>query len=112
MKDQINNKYNLEIEEIIKNEDSTDGNVYILINNSNKYIAKLYDSKNHTISMVNIHEYLKNGGMNVPKIILNKENQGYSLLEDGKYCVIYSFLNGEEIGNLFKNINKKIDPFI
>ena len=31
MKDQINNKYNLEIEEIIKNEDSTDGNVYILI---------------------------------------------------------------------------------
>ena len=41
MKDQINNKYNLEIEEIIKNEDSTDGNVYILINNSNKYIAKL-----------------------------------------------------------------------
>lgn len=108
MKDQINNKYNLEIEEIIKNEDSTDGNVYILINNSNKYIAKLYDSKNHTISMVNIHEYLKNGGMNVPKIILNKENQGYSLLGDGKYCVIYSFLNGEEIGNLFKNINKDI----
>jgi len=32
MKDQINNKYNLGIEEIIKNEDSTDGNVYILIN--------------------------------------------------------------------------------
>lgn len=108
MKDQINNKYNLEIEEIIKNEDSTDGNVYILINHSNKYIAKLYDSKNHTISMVNIHEYLKNGGMNVPEIILNKENQGYSLLKDGKYCVIYSFLNGEEIGNLFKNINKDI----
>ena len=108
MKDQINNKYNLEIEEIIKNEDSTDGNVYILINHSNKYIAKLYDSKKHTISMVNIHEHLKNGGMNVPEIILNKENQGYSLLEDGKYCVIYSFLNGEEIGNLFKNINKDI----
>ena len=58
--------------------------------------------------MVNIHEYLKNGGMNVPEIILNKENQGYSLFEDGKYCVIYSFLNGEEIGNLFKNINKDI----
>ena len=108
MKDQINNKYNIGIEEIIKNEDSTDGNVYILINHSNKYIAKLYDSKKHTISMVNIHEYLKNGGVNVPEIILNKENEGYSLLENGKYCVIYSFLNGEEIGNLFKNINKDI----
>lgn len=106
MKEEIKNKYCLEIDKIIKNEDSTDGNVYILVSLSNKYIVKLYDNKKHVISMVVIHKDLKSSGMNVPAIILNKENEGYSLLENGKYCVIYSFLNGEEIGNLFKNINK------
>ena len=62
----------------------------------------IFNHPQHQISLKD----LKNGGMNVPNIILNKENQGYSLFENGKYCVIYSFLNGEEIGNLFKNINK------
>ena len=108
MKEEIKKKYCLEIDKIIKNEDSTDGNVYMLTSLSNKYIMKLYDEENHAISMVNIHKDLKNGGMNVPDIILNKENQGYSLLKNGKYCVIYSFLDGEEIGNLFKNISKDI----
>lgn len=108
MKEEIKKKYCLEIDKIIKNEDSTDGNVYILKSIFNKYIMKIYDDEKHAISMVNIHKDLKNGGMNVPDIILNKENQGYSLLKNGKYCVIYSFLDGEEIGNLFKNISKDI----
>ncbi len=107
MMKEINQKYYLEINNIIKNEDSTDGNVYILKNHSNKYIMKLYDDEKHVISMVNIHIDLKNCGMNVPDIILNKEKERYSLLENGKFCIIYSFLNGEEIGNLFKNINKE-----
>lgn len=106
MREEINKKYCLEINKIIKNEDSTDGNVYMLNSLSSKYIMKLYDEEKHAISMVNIHKDLKNSGMNVPDIILNKENEGYSLLENGKYCVLYSFLNGEEIGSLFKNINK------
>lgn len=106
MKEEIKKKYCLEIDKVIKNEDSTDGNVYIIKNLSNKYIMKLYDNEKHAISMVDIHKDLKSDGMNVPNIVLNKENIGYSLLENGKYCVIYSFLNGEEIGNLFKNISK------
>lgn len=80
--------------------------LYIIKNLSNKYIMKLYDNEKHAISMVDIHKDLKSDGMNVSNIVLNKENIGYSLLENGKYCVIYSFLNGEEIGNLFKNISK------
>lgn len=107
MKEQIKKKYCLEIDKIIKNEDSTDGNVYMLLNGCEKYIAKIYDDKNHAISMASVHEDLRNNGLNVPNIILNKENEEYSLLENGKYCVIYSFLDGEEIGNLFKNINKE-----
>lgn len=108
MKEEIKKKYCLEINEIIKNENSTDGNVYILISFSNKYIIKLYDDKKHVISMINIHKDLINSGMNVPDIILNKDNESYSLLKNGKYCVIYSFLNGEEIGKVFKNINETI----
>ena len=77
MKEEIKKKYCLGIDKIIKNEDSTDGNVYMLTGLSNKYIMKLYDEENHAISMVNIYKDLKNGGMNVPDIILNKENQGY-----------------------------------
>ena len=105
MINQIMEKYYLEINNIIKNTNSSDGNVYMLIKDKTKYIAKMYDDKNHAISMVNIHNDLNNNGINVPKIILNRNNKGYTLLDDGKYCVIYSFLNGEEIGNLFKNIS-------
>ncbi len=106
MKEKIKEKYCLEIDKIIKNEDSTDGNVYMLKGISDKYIMKLYNDEKHAISMVDIHKNLKNSGINVPDIILNKEKEGYSLLENDKYCVIFSFLNGEEIGNLFKNIDK------
>ena len=62
--------------------------------------------------MINIHKDLRKNGMNVPKIILNKENNGYTSLDDGKYCVIYSFLDGDEIGNLFKNINAEVSSKI
>lgn len=56
MKEEIKKKYCLEIDKIIKNEDSTDGNVYIIKNLSNKYIMKLYDNEKHAISMVDIHK--------------------------------------------------------
>ncbi len=110
--EQLKEKYCLEIDKIVKNEDSTDGNVYMLFNDTTKYILKLYDDKNHAISMINIHKDLRKNGMNVPKIILNKENNGYTSLDDGKYCVIYSFLDGDEIGNLFKNINAEVSSKI
>ena len=64
MKEEIKKKYCLEIDKIIKNENSTDGNVYMLKSLSNKYIMKLYAEEKHAISMVNIHKDLKNGGMN------------------------------------------------
>ena len=106
--EQLKEKYCLEIDKIVKNEDSTDGNVYMLFNDTTKYILKLYDDKNHAISMINIHQNLRKNGLNVPKKILNKENNGYTSLDDGKYCVIYSFLDGDEIGNLFRNINAEV----
>ena len=107
MKEQIKKAYCLKIDEFVKNEDSTDGNVYMIFNNNDKYIVKIYNNLQHVISMINLYEDLKINGMNVPGIILNKDNKGYSLLENGKYCVIYSFLDGKEICT-FKNINKEI----
>ncbi len=105
IKNQIEKKYCLKIDNVIKNEASTDGNVYTLFTSDTKYIAKIYDDENHAKSMISIHNDLKSNKMNVSKIILNKNNDGYTLLNNGKYCVIYSFLNGEEIGNLFKDIS-------
>lgn len=107
MKEQIEKKYYLEIDKILKNEDSTDGNVYMLFCGKDKYIAKIYDDVEHANSMVGIHEDLKENNLNVPEIIKNKENKGYSVLENGQCCVIYSFLCGEEIGNIFKNIDSE-----
>ena len=39
MKEEIKKKYCLEIDKIIKNEDSTDGNVYMLTSLSNKSLS-------------------------------------------------------------------------
>lgn len=56
---QINNEYDLNIINIIKNESSTDGNVYMLVNNDTKYVIKIYDNEDHVKSMVNLHRDLK-----------------------------------------------------
>lgn len=45
MKEEIKKKYCLEIDKIIKNEDSTDANVYLLKSLSKKYIMKLYNNE-------------------------------------------------------------------
>lgn len=104
---QINNEYDLKINSIIKNESSTDGNVYMLVDKDTKYVMKIYDNEDHVKSMINLHRDLKDNGINVPEIILNKSNNGYTLLDKERYYVIYSFLNGKSIGNLFGNIDSK-----
>ena len=46
MENVIKSEYDLDIINIIKNEDSTDGNVYNIETSSNKYIVKIYDDLN------------------------------------------------------------------
>ena len=56
MKEEIKKKYCIEMDKVIKNKNSTDGNVYMLKSISNKYIMKIYDDEKHAVSMINIHK--------------------------------------------------------
>lgn len=95
----ITDNYNLDIIEITKNEDSTDGNVYNTKTKDNKYIVKIYDNKEKANNMIDIHNDLKE--LYIPKIIMTKDKK-YLLEVDNKYIIIYSFLEGTQISKYIK----------
>lgn len=103
----INENYNININNIVKNEHSTDGNVYMLYAKDNNYVAKIYKDLKHTTSMTLLHKELKLYKIKVPEIICTKNKKPYTEFEDDKQIVIYSFLKGEPISSKFKN--KKLD---
>lgn len=100
----ISNNYSIDINSIEKNEESTDGNVYIM---DNKYVMKIYNDISKVESMTKLHAFLQNNGMNIPNVVLTKDNKEYVLLDD-KYIVLYTFLNGKKIGKWFKEDNEII----
>ena len=104
LKNIINSNYLIDIGNIEKSEESTDGNVYIM---DNKYVMKIYHNINKVNTMTKLHRYLKSKGMNIPNIVLTKDNKEYILLND-KYIVLYTFLNGKKIGKWFKEDNEII----
>ena len=55
----IKSEYNIKLNEIIKNTESTVGNVYMLNCDNNKYVAKVYNNIKHVKSMIKLHEELK-----------------------------------------------------
>ena len=57
--------------------------------------------------MILLHDDLINK-INIPKVIKNKKNSGYSILEDNKYVVLYSFLDGVQIGKKFNKLSNDI----
>lgn len=107
IKDIIEKKYNLENVEIIKNEDSTDGNVYNLTTMQKKYILKIYNDESHAIAMGKIVEKLNSKNFYIPIILTNVNNENYTKI-DNKVFMIYSFLEGKEIGDAFGNIPNDI----
>ena len=98
----IKNNYNLDIISIIKNEDSTDGNVYNIDTSSNKYIVKIYDNLDKANNMINIHNFLYD--MYIPRVIQTKDKK-YCLEYNNKYIVIYSFLEGIQVSKYIKENN-------
>ena len=96
--------------EIEKNKESTDGNVYIILTKNGKFVAKIYKTIKHTLNMVNIHSTLVKNNINVPKIINTKENKRYYKIDDSHYIVVYSFVDGEQIGwsKKYKKLDNKI----
>lgn len=106
----ISDEYLLNIIKIDKNKESSVGNVYIIETDKTKFVAKIYDDLNHTLSMINLHSNLSNK-FYIPKIILNKNNTGYIKINNSKYIVLYSFLEGIQIGE-FNELNENIIKMI
>ena len=67
----IRHEYKIENCIIEKRNDSTDGNVYTIFDNQNKFIAKIYKQEEHTKSMINLHLFLIKNGFIVPNIVKN-----------------------------------------
>lgn len=102
----IKDIYKLNIVSIVKNNESSDGNVYNIKTNNNKYIAKIYDDLNIVNNMISLYNYLEE--MNIPKIIKTNDGNYFSKYMD-KYIVIYSFLDGKQLSK-FVTENNNICP--
>lgn len=100
----INEEYLIYINKLEKNKESTVGNVYILYSEGLRFVGKIYDDLNHVNSMINLHQDLNNNKLNVPKIIKNKNNNYCIKLNQNKYLVIYSFLEGNQLGKVYKKL--------
>ena len=102
IKDNIEKNYNLKIRSMEKEPNSTEKNVYILNCKNGKYVAKAYKNIEHTNTMCDLQGYLNKIGLNVPEIIKTKKKSPYIKIEE-RYIVIYSFLKGEQVGEIIKN---------
>ena len=91
----IKNSYGIK-NEVIKNLESSVGNVYDVVSTNSKYIVKIYNDFNHVCRMIELSEKLNDFGIIVPKIIKNLVNMDYVLI-DNEYIVVYEFLNGKSI---------------
>ncbi len=106
----LKNQYNLHVRNVKKNEESTDGNVYIVNCETEKYIVKVYKELEHANSMIDLHQKLDSNGIIVPKIISNSNGKKYEVLLNSYIMVVYSFIDGEQIG--WNSENGKIDEKI
>ncbi|MBR6690544.1 MAG: phosphotransferase [Bacilli bacterium] len=101
LKHTINKEYLIDVLKIEKNLESTQGNVYMVYTKNNKYVLKIYDDLNHTKSMTKLHNDLCSK-FNIPGVIKNKDDKLY-INFNSKYLVLYSFLDGIQIGKIGLN---------
>ena len=102
----LKESYEIQINNITKNSDSTDGNVYLIKSENCKYIFKIYNNLEHTQSMINLHNFLNENNLYVPRIIQTKNKEYYKKYND-KYIVMYSFLEGSQLKNIIQTVDNK-----
>lgn len=107
IKDIIQQRYNLKIINIEKNINSTNGNVYNITTKDTKYILKMYKDINHVHIMSNLFNKLKNEHCYIPNIYKTIDNKEY-IKYLNYYIIVYTYLIGSEIGNIFENIPNEI----
>lgn len=98
----LEKEYCINIDKVEKNMQSTDGNVYMIYTKTKKYVIKMYKDLEHTKSMIELHEKLKDNNIIAPEIIKTNAFNSYSRIKD-EYIVMYSFIKGNSIKNKFKN---------
>ena len=102
----LKESYEIQINNITKNSDSTDGDVYLVESENSKYIFKIYNNLEHTQSMIKLHNFLNENNFYVPKIIPTKNKEYYKKYND-KYIVMYSFLEGSQLKDIIQAIDNK-----
>lgn len=102
----IKESYEVQINNITRNSDSTDGNVYLVKSNNSKYIFKIYNSFEHTKSMISLYNFLNENNFYVPRIIQTKNKEYYKKYND-KYIVMYSFLEGSQLKDIIQTVDNK-----
>lgn len=107
LKETLKKSYEIQINDITKNTDSTDGNVYFIKSQNSKYIFKIYKNIEHTESMIKLYNFLNENNFYVPKIIQTKNAEYYIEFND-KYIVMFSFLEGIQFKNIIKTANNNI----
>lgn len=110
LKSHIKDVFKLNIVSIVKNSESSDGNVYNIKTDNNKYIAKIYDDLNIVNNMISLYIYLEK--MNIPKIIKTSDGNYFSKYKDN-FIVIYSFLEGKQLSKfIIENNNACPDEIV
>lgn len=110
LKSHIKDVFKLNIVSIVKNSESSDGNVYNIKTDNNKYIAKIYDDLNIVNNMISLYIYLEK--MNIPRIIKTSDGNYFSKYKDN-FIVIYSFLEGKQLSKfIIENNNACPDEIV
>ena len=101
----IMNNYDLEVNNITKVNDSTEGNVYLIENEKSRYIFKIYKDFKHTEFMIKLHKFLSENNFYVPKIIQTSNKNFYQRINDS-YIIVYSFLEGIQLKEIIQTFNQ------
>lgn len=103
IENEIRKNYDIDIVNLEKNDESTDGNVYIIETKNEKYVGKIYKDLKHVDSIIKLHETLFDK-LHISKIIYTKGNEKYIGIDGEQYIVLFSFLDGVQICEQYKNI--------
>lgn len=109
----LEKEYKMQLQSIIKNTNSTDGNVYNIDTNDKKYIVKAYNSKQHAESMVKLYSILKENKIKAPLIIKNITGEDFAKNRD-KHIIVYTYIDGISLDkiNITDTIIKQVAEYL
>ena len=107
MQEQLEKNYDIKIDNISKINESSDGNVFLINIGTKKLIMKKYDDINHANAMVELHKDMENKKINAPRVVKNNSNN-YITIIDKHYCVLYTYIKGQMISELYEKLPNEI----